>query len=263
MSTQSDEQQDFTASKPDQRVPVSRWLVPALVVVALVALVYVSTGRGGENEDTPAAAPKSTMQSTAQQTTPADDGTTGRIDESVGRRKAGDPYAMGRVDAPVVLVEFADYRCPYCVKFATDTKPELIRRYVDNGTLRIEWRDYPMFGEESENAALAARAAGRQGKFWPYHELAFEEAPRKGRASFPRERLVEIAKRVGVADLKRFEADLADPALAEEIKADMMDGRRIGVSGTPAFVLNGRPMVGARPLEDFVAMIERLKNTGR
>ena len=261
MSTQSDAPQDqeFTASKPDQRVPLTRWLVPALVVVALVALVYVSTGRGGGTEDRPAAAPKSTVQPT----TTVDDGTTGRIDESVSRRKEGDPYAMGRVDAPVVLVEFADYRCPYCVKFATDTKPELIRRYVDNGTLRIEWRDYPMFGEESENAAIAARAAGRQGKFWPYHELAFEEAPRKGRASFPRERLLEIAKRVGVPDLKRFEADLVDPALGEEIKVDMAEGRRLGVSGTPAFVLNGRPMVGARPLEEFVAAIERLKNTGK
>ncbi|WP_168200736.1 thioredoxin domain-containing protein [Allokutzneria sp. NRRL B-24872] len=251
----SEQQQDFTASKPDQRIPVSRWLVPALVVVALVALVFVSTGRGGGEK--PVAAPPSASQSSA----PAvDDGTTGNIDVSVGRRKAGDPYAMGKVDAPVVLVEFADYRCPYCVKFATDTKPELIRRYVDTGVLRIEWRDYPMFGEESEYAALAARAAGRQGKFWPYHELAFAEAPRQGRASFPRERLVEIAKRVGVADLKRFEADLADPKIAEEIKADIDEGRRLGVSGTPAFVLNGRPMVGARPLEEFVAAIERLKN---
>ncbi|SDN56830.1 DsbA family protein [Allokutzneria albata] len=259
MSTQSDPQQDFAASKPDQRVPASRWLVPGLVAVALVALALVTAGRGGGTDDEPAAAP----QSSARSTTPTDDGTTGRVDESVSRRKAGDPYALGRVDAPVVLVEFADYRCPYCVKFATDTKPELIRRYVDSGTLRIEWRDYPMFGEESEMAALAARAAGRQGKFWPYHELAFAEAPRQGRASFPRERLVEIAKRVGVADLKRFEADLADPALAEEIRADMVEGRRLGVSGTPAFVLNGRPMVGARPLEEFVAAIERLKNTAK
>ncbi|MFB9909138.1 DsbA family protein [Allokutzneria oryzae] len=258
MSTHTNAPQDpdFTASKPDQRVPVSRWLVPALVVVALVALVYVSAGRDGGSQETAAAPVVPTVS-----VQPRDDGTTGTIDESVARRKEGDPYAMGRVDAPVVLVEFADYRCPYCVKFATDTKPELIRRYVDNGTLRIEWRDYPMFGEESENAALAARAAGKQGKFWPYHELAFAEAPRQGRASFPRERLVEIAKRVGVADLKRFETDLADPALAEEIRADIAEGRRLGVTGTPAFVLNGRPLVGARPLDEFVAAIERLKNT--
>ncbi|SHF41214.1 DsbA family protein [Streptoalloteichus hindustanus] len=225
-----------------------RWLVPAVVVVVAVTLAYLGAGRGDRNADGGGAATATPRASASATEGPA---------RGLARRKADDPYAVGRVDAPVVLVEYADYRCPFCAKFSTDTKPELVRRYVDSGVLRIEWRDMPIFGEESEAAAVAARAAGRQGRFWDYHNLAFAEAPRSGHGDFPKERLLDLARRSGVPDLARFEADLADRALLAGVRADAAEAQDIGASSTPTFVINGFPLLGAQPLDEFVALIER------
>ena len=71
--------------------------------------------------------------------------------------------ALGKPDAPVVMINYAELRCPFCAKFSRDIEPELIKRYVDAGVLRLEWRDFPIFGEESLEAAKAGRAAAAQG----------------------------------------------------------------------------------------------------
>ncbi len=74
-----------------------------------------------------------------------------------------------------MLIEYSDFQCPYCGRFARETKPVLLRDFVERGVLRIEWRNYPIFGEESERAARAAWAAGRQGRFWQFHDLVYAE----------------------------------------------------------------------------------------
>lgn len=91
--------------------------------------------------------------------------TPGPVDESLlalARRDSGDALAVGRADAPVVMIEYSDFQCPFCGRFARETEPELNRSHVDRGVLRIEWRNFPVFGEESEQAArgrLGRRAA--------------------------------------------------------------------------------------------------------
>lgn len=80
----------------------------------------------------------------------------------LARRGVGDPLAVGRADAPVVMVEYADFKCGYCGKFARDSEPALIKKYVEDGTLRIEWRNFPIFGNQSEAApAPPGRPDGR------------------------------------------------------------------------------------------------------
>jgi hypothetical protein len=93
------------------------------------------------------------------------------------RRDAGDPLALGDVDAPVVMVNYSEFQCPFCGKFARDTEPELIEQYVEDGTLRIEWRDFPYLGPESTRAAPAGRAAAAQGRFWDFHDALFADQP--------------------------------------------------------------------------------------
>ncbi|MCO1577767.1 DsbA family protein [Crossiella sp. SN42] len=234
--------------------------LPAVVVVVGVLLAYLALGRTGDTPpaDPPAAQDTAAQNTTAQRPSQSEiDAAAKELDTKFTRRREGDPYAKGRVDAPVVLVEYADYRCPYCAKFSTDTRPELIRRFVEQGILRIEWRDLPLFGEQSEAAALAARAAGRQGKFWPFHELAFAEAPRSGHGEFGPDRLRDLARRSGVADLAKFERDMTDPALREEVRVDAAEGQEMGLTSTPAFLINGRAVVGAQPLETFTKLIEQ------
>ncbi|QES49016.1 disulfide bond formation protein DsbA [Streptomyces venezuelae] len=178
----------------------------------------------------------------------------------LARREAGDKQAVGRPDAPVVLIEYADYKCGYCGKFARDTEPGLVEKYVADGTLRIEWRNFPIFGSESEAAARAAWAAGQQDRFRQFHSAAYAEgAKAKG---FGPDRLRELAKEAGVPDLDRFEKDMDGQAAKAAVARDQEEGYRIGVSSTPSFLVNGRPIAGAMPTAEFEAAIEKAKAAG-
>ncbi|MFD9012933.1 DsbA family protein [Streptomyces sp. NPDC059552] len=177
--------------------------------------------------------------------------------KALARRESGDKLAVGRADAPVVLIEYSDFKCGYCAKFARDTEPELVKKYVADGTLRIEWRNFPIFGAESEAAARAAWAAGQQDRFEAFHAAAYADGSKdKG---FAEPRLVELAREAGVPDLERFKADLAGEQAAAALKRDQEEGYRIGVTSTPSFLLNGRPIAGAQPLDTFTAAIARAK----
>jgi protein-disulfide isomerase len=179
------------------------------------------------------------------------------------RRVDGDVTAMGDVDAPVVLVEYADYRCPFCGVFARDTMPSLIEEYVDRGLLRIEWRDLPVFGDDSVRAAVAVRAAGEQGLFWEYHEALYAQAPDRGHPPMPAEKLIAIAESIGVPDLAQFEDDLLDDELHRRVSADVDEAHQLGASATPVFLINGVPIAGAQPTDVFRDVIdERLEAAG-
>lgn len=174
----------------------------------------------------------------------------------LARRVPTDVAAQGSVDAPVVILEYADYRCPYCAHFDRDTLPQIITDYIDAGKVRFEWRDFPIFGDESTAAAVAARAAGEQGLFWEYHTAVFAAAPDRGHPDLPTERLIDFARQVGVPDLDRFAADLNSPELAAQVRADQTEGSAIGVSSAPTFIVNDTPVVGAQPYEAFRQAID-------
>ncbi len=188
-------------------------------------------------------------------------GSAGAVDRygdlaGLARRTAGDPTARGARDAPVVLVAYSDFQCPFCGRFARDTEPALVREYVDTGVLRIEWRDFPYLGKESVRAARAARAAAQQGKFWPYHDelYAHQAAPNSG--SLTEAYLTGLADRLGL-DTGRFRRDLHGPLVAKLVQHDFDEGMTAGVTGTPAFLVNGRPIMGAQPLHVFEKAIDR------
>ncbi|NBE53584.1 DsbA family protein [Streptomyces boluensis] len=174
--------------------------------------------------------------------------------EKLARRDAGDKLAQGKADAPVVLVEYADFKCGFCGKFARDTEPGLVQKYVDNGTLRIEWRNFPIFGAESEAAARAAWAAGQQGRFWQFHAAAYADgAKEKG---FAKDRLTALAKTAGVDDLDRFTEDVDSAAAKKAVAKDTEEAYKLGATSTPSFLVNGRPLAGAQPAETFEQAIE-------
>ncbi|MFB7463888.1 DsbA family protein [Streptomyces sp. NPDC056224] len=204
-----------------------------------------------------------------QATAPAEEPTGGpaasaapRTDPAAGlkalaRREAGDKLAVGRPDAPVVLIEYSDFKCGYCGKFARDTEPELIERYVHDGILRIEWRNFPIFGADSEAAAKAAWAAGQQDRFRQFHEAAYADgAKEKG---FGEDRLLELARQAGVPDLERFKRDMAGEQAAAALAKDREEGYAIGVTSTPSFLVNGQPIAGAQPIGAFTAAITRAR----
>ncbi|GLW98569.1 thioredoxin domain-containing protein [Microtetraspora sp. NBRC 16547] len=209
-----------------------------------------SDGTAGSGTDADGASPSGTS---ADETGPL---------SSVARRVSGDPLAVGRPDAPVTMVVYSDFRCPFCAKFGRDIEPELVKRYAGKGTLRIEWRDYPIFGEPSINVARAARAAGAQGKFREFSAALYAAAPATGHPDYTSKALRKFAEQAGVPDLDRFVKDMGSKAFDEAIEKDMIEGQSIGVPSTPAFLINGQPLLGAQPLEEFTAMIDQAAGHG-
>jgi protein-disulfide isomerase len=178
------------------------------------------------------------------------------------RREADDPTALGEVDAPVVMINYSEYQCPFCGKFARDTKPELVERYVEEGILRIEWRDFPYLGPESITSAKAGFAAGQQDSFWEFHDAMFadQQPPNSGRLT--EDYLLDKAEQLGL-DVERFRADMSSKEAAATVRQDFDEGQEIGVTGTPAFIVNGRPIMGAQPTEVFVDAVEQAAEAAR
>ena len=134
-------------------------------------------------------------------------------------------------------------------------EPELYKKYVKSGTLRLEWKDFPYQGQESVDAALAARAAQAQGAFWEYHDLVYENQSSGNSGGYTEESLTALAEEAGL-DVERFRRDLAEARYDDVVQTDFREGQDLGVSGTPTFYINGRVLVGLQPLETFERAIE-------
>jgi protein-disulfide isomerase len=130
-------------------------------------------------------------------------------------------------------------------------EPKLYKEYVKDGTLRIEWRDFPYRGQESVNAAVAARAAQAQGRFWEYHDLLYDSQF----SGFSDENLTELAREAGL-DAQRFERDYGIGRYERSVRADFQQGLNAGVNGTPTFFINGKMLVGLQPVGVFENAIE-------
>jgi protein-disulfide isomerase len=130
-------------------------------------------------------------------------------------------------------------------------EPKLYEKYVEEGRLWIEWRDFPYRGRESVNAAVAARAAQAQGKFWEYHDLLYESQS----SGFSDENLRALAEKTEL-DMGRFERDYENASYAELVQKDFKEGQGIGVNGTPTFLINDQVLVGLQPIGVFEKTIE-------
>ncbi|MCA9538567.1 MAG: thioredoxin domain-containing protein [Myxococcales bacterium] len=156
--------------------------------------------------------------------------------------------SRGPANAPVTIVAFADFECPYCAR-AAGVVESVRQRYGDK--VRLVFRDFPLeFHQNAVPAAIAARCADAQGKFWPMHDALFSE-----HRNLTPPALRGLAEQLKL-DLARYDACLADPRNSAGIEADRDAGMKVGVEGTPAFFINGVPLHGALPEEAFVAAID-------
>ncbi len=166
------------------------------------------------------------------------------------RRIPDDPLALGSLTAPVVVAEWGDFQCPLCRAFAMDTEAALIGEYVDSGRVRFEWHDLAYLGPESVLAARGARAAGRQGRFWQFHDALFRDQPSENTGALTKESLTSTARSLGL-DLERFARDVDDPAIADAVERDQQDGARLGITRVPSFLINGEYLFGPQPVATF------------
>jgi len=157
-------------------------------------------------------------------------------------------YEMGSATAPVTIVEYSDFQCPYCGGFATVQMPEVRSQLIETGKVRWRFRDFPIH-DHSVTAAIAANCAGEQDKFWPMHDRLFGEQFQWAQSNKdPSKQFREYAKAIGV-DLDRYDACMDGRRYDNRVKASQQEGIALGVHGTPTFFVNGRKFEG-RPTSD-------------
>ena len=163
-----------------------------------------------------------------------------------------DDVVQGDANAPVTIVEFSDFQCPYCGRNFEQTYPQIKKLYIDTGKVKYVMRDFPLnVHPEAQKAAEAAGCAEEQGKFWEMHDKLFSN---QQDLSVANEKT--WAQEIGL-DTKKFGECLDSGKRAAEVQKDIQDGQAYGVSGTPAFFINGVPLVGAQPFAAFQQVIEQ------
>jgi protein-disulfide isomerase len=162
---------------------------------------------------------------------------------------AGDDPAKGPATAPITIVEFSDFQCPYCSR-VNPTLKQLDEKY--GSKLRVVFRDFPLvqIHKEAVKAAEAAQCANDQGKFWEMHDKLFSN-----QSKLQVEGLKQSATEIGL-DAAAFNQCLDSGKYTAEVQKDAEEGASYGVTGTPAFFINGRLLSGAQPLENFVTVID-------
>ena len=173
----------------------------------------------------------------------------GRPDpKAVYRVEVGDAPVLGNPDALVTIVMWTDYQCPYCARVQTTL--EALRKEYGND-LRLVHKNNPLgFHKQAMPAAIAAVAAGRQGKFWEMNDKLFANNKQLEREDF-----IRHAKKLKL-NVRRFKKDLKDESIEQGIKRDQQQGITLGARGTPAFFINGRFLSGAQPFESFKVVID-------
>jgi protein-disulfide isomerase len=164
----------------------------------------------------------------------------------------GDSPVMGPKDYKIVLVEFSDFQCPFCAK-AHQTVKQFMQSHQDEITFVYKHLPLESIHPEATPAALAAWAAGQQGKFWEYHEALFTSQAKLGDEFY-----VATAKELGLK-VDKFNSDRASAAAKAAIEEDLELADKLGLKGTPFFLLNGIPLNGAVPLNKFEAALAQAK----
>lgn len=162
----------------------------------------------------------------------------------------GDP-SLGPDNAPITIVEFSDYQCPFCTKWHTEVFTRLMNDY--KGKIRFIYRDFPLYSihPQAQSAAEAANCAGEQGAYWEFHNALFSEKYSLGSDAYTR-----YAAEVGL-NPNQFAQCLSEHRFKSEVDADFKYASSIGVSSTPTFFVNGLAVVGAQPYEVFQQLIDK------
>jgi protein-disulfide isomerase len=227
------------AQQAQRRKEMMKWLGTGLllVVFAVVAVIAIQQSRdsGGSGSNTDVATV------VAAQPIPEGVHQNGNI--------LGDP------NAPVLVVEYGDYQCPFCKKFAIEDYPKLIQDYIQTGKVRLEFRQYPIIGRNSDgsidqqgesfHAAEAAVCAQDQGYFWQMHDLLYENSVGEFKGSFTIDRLKKIAALIPGMDQATFGTCLEGSSHTQTILASVSEGTSSGINSTPSFIVGDQKISGA------------------
>jgi protein-disulfide isomerase len=174
--------------------------------------------------------------------------------------------SLGNPNAPVTIVEFGDFQCPYCQRYFQQNQTAFVNDYVNTGKARFVWKDYAFLGQESIWAGEAARCANDQGKFWAYHDYLYSHQGKENSGAFSKVNLKKFAVTLGL-NTAQFNSCLDSDKYATLLQQETQEGSTIGVNGTPATFINSKLVsdssgqsVGAAPYATFKAVIDGILN---
>jgi protein-disulfide isomerase len=175
-------------------------------------------------------------------------------------------HVKGDINAPVTLIEFADFQCPFCGRFARQTAPIIDSEYIDTGKVNMVFKHLALRGSDSISTSIASQCAGDQGKFWEYHDVLFQNQGAENSGWASREKLKEFASDIGL-DRASFDSCLDSDKYSKLIQDDIQLARALGLTGTPTFVVaysdgsEPQALVGAQPADAFRQVLDdKLRN---
>jgi protein-disulfide isomerase len=178
--------------------------------------------------------------------------TSAAIDPNLPPMKA-EGYVLGSPNAPLEVIEFADFECPGCGQFATLTEPDVREKLINTGKIRVRYIDFPLpMHKNTWDASLAAACANDQGKFWQMHDALFANQDRWNgeTTSRPRGPISDLAKGIGL-DMNKYGACMDSDAHRAQIQANEQEGERRQIGQTPTFIFNGLVVPGALPYDAY------------
>jgi len=230
-------------------------LVARLLLLLLVTLLVAACGR-----EAPPRAAKSTPFPTSAPTHPAQLAQSSQPADTA--QATGDPRALGDPNAPITVIEYSDYQCPYCSTFVHETKSQLEEQYIKTGKVYFVYRDFPLV--DIHPAALlathVANCAAAQGSFWPMHDRLFagtwaREWGSGGERDF--KLFLGYAQDLKL-DVAAIQSCVEAQWYAFQVDTDMRQAAQRGVRSTPTFLVNGRPFVGAQPYDAWKQVLDDL-----
>ncbi len=221
--------------------------ISAILAIVVVVMFFSNGGFGTEgNKQVP-----TPTQNPSPSPSPSPNPEPTRLSDV----SADDDAVKGDPDAPITIIEFSDFQCPFCGRWNEQTLPQLQKDYIDTGKVKLVYRDFPLsFHPFAEPAAIAAECAREQGDdatFYKFHDAIFAN-----QASLSDDMLKKAAKDLGL-DEKKFADCTSSGKYREEVQADFAAGSQYGVSGTPSFFINGVKLVGAQPYAAFKTIIDQ------
>lgn len=241
-------------SKGDMRDKV----IPVLVVLVIIAAFTVGYLYGKVSVYEKGGAAVALKNGTQQQAqAPQAEPTEGPLsDDQWNKALAKAEYVKGNKKAPVTIVEFTDFQCPYCSRYYTDTYGQIMKDYVDTGKVQYISRDLPLpFHPNAKPAALASRCAGDQNKYWEMHDKLFMAQSEWSEATDPKDKFIGYAQDLGLNQGK-FTTCYTSGKYNEAIAADSALAAEVGAQGTPTFIINGQKVVGAQPYSEFKKVLD-------
>jgi protein-disulfide isomerase len=235
------------AKKRDLFLPIS---ILAAAVLVTAAIVFMTLYKGGSGSAA-AAAPAGVAQNSG--TAPTVATATVAAAMTLGPRDA----ILGNANAPVTLIEYGDYQCPFCGEFYSQTEPQIVQNYVNTSKVRMVFRDFAFLGAESTAAAEAAQCAEDQNKLWAYHDALYSakvaddaNGGSEDDGFFNQTEFLKLAQQVGL-DIPTFTSCIDNNTDANIVAQEKSAASAAGIDSTPSFIVNGQTITGAQPYSVF------------